>query len=152
MKKKKHSEIIREIAIRNVLFDEKLTDVLHKTADYLEHIEGLQTTFRRLNFADADFRQGYSEKTKISALMAMVDILFNLYATELSEKEYGYANDLYDKVAVGYFKDIHADSTFAEGLRESKYSIDFESAEISLQARIIRLLEDVMPKGNWLVE
>jgi hypothetical protein len=153
MKKKAQSEIIREIAIRNVLIDENLTNILHKAADYLENIQNIKTVFKNSNLDESIFEETYSEKSKISALIAILDIITNLYVSDLSEQEYAYANDLYDKVAVGYFKDSYvADSSFAEDLRENNYFIDFKSAEISLQARIIRLLEDVMPKGYWIVE
>lgn len=141
-------ELLRQMATDTIDSDLSLADAYFKISNYLEDkSKGLNA---ELSFQSSQTE--FDERTRIIVLYQILTSLNQIYGLDLSSKELSYSNDLIEKVEVGYFNDESVDSTFAEELREQNYSMDGKSAEISLQTRIVYVLQDVMPEGAWVVE
>lgn len=148
MKNQEEIKLLQKLALEKLDSDINVADAFHEIANYLEKkSEGL---YAELGFNSSINK--YQERTKIVILYQFLCQSIQLYNADLSTKELSYANDLVEKIEVGYFNDETVDSTFAQELRKENYKIDAKSAELSLQARIVSILNDVMPDGAWVVE
>ncbi len=148
MKNQEEIKLLQKMALEKLDSDINLADAFHEIASYLEKkSEGL---YAELGFNSSV--NNYQERTRIFILYQFLCQSIQFYNAKLSTKELSYANDLVEKVEVGYFKDETVNSSFAQELREENYTIDAKSAELSLQARIVSVLNDVMPDGAWVVE
>ncbi len=148
MKNQEEIKFLQKLALEKLDFDIDVADAFHEIASYLE--KKSQGLHAKLGFNSSVNK--YQERTRIIILYLFLCQSIQLYNTDLSTKELSYANDLVEKIEVGYFKDEIVDSTFAQELREENYTLDAKSAEHSLQTRIVSILNDVMPKGAWVVE
>lgn len=94
----------------------------------------------------------FSQSERIAVLVSVLDQLAAVYEDSISPKQISYVNDLLDKIAVGYFDEPEAESSFVQELRSGHYTISARDAEFALQVRISNLLEETMPSGAWIVE
>ncbi len=91
-------------------------------------------------------------RTRVELLSNFLLQFISLYEEALSVKQISYANDLLEKIGVGYLDDEESDSSYAQQLRQENYKISGHDAEFSLQVRISTLLDELIPSGAWIVE
>ena len=140
MSVQKSVKYLRLAAAETINHDLTLADHLYDLADGLggEKI----TPVGKFNFSSNKI--GYNSRTRIKLLVQWLTELANIYESDITSKQLSYANDLIDEVEVGFLCDTEIESDFAKPLRENGFSISPNDAELSLQVRIVRIMEELM--------
>lgn len=139
---------LREYADGMIGKDVLVADALYRISEYLSE----KATTGQGNLSFFDFGTTFAVRTRIKCLVNVLLQLAELYQSSIPPKQLAYVNDLIDKIGVGYLEEGLNDSGHADQLRDSGYRLSAKDSEVSLQVRIANLLNELMPRGSYIVE